>query len=140
MCNNPGILNHTATRPLVDALSRLAEKLPTRGFEVYFKRVRRKGHKWNGKCVLRVSKAMDLKLRGKHKKRLPARVRNPLGSLGEFNEVWSMDLIAVVLSDGRKVRVFNVMDDRSHWPLAMEVALNFRSKRPWRPWDIRKGK
>lgn len=63
---------------VIDALSRLAQELPTRGFEVYYKRLRREGHKWNRKRVLRVYRKMNLKLRRKYKKRLPSRVRNPL--------------------------------------------------------------
>lgn len=84
---------------VVDALSQLAEELPTRGFEVYCKRLRREGHKWNRKRVLRVYRSMNLKLRRKHKKRLPSRVKNPLEAPTELNEVWSMDFMADVLSD-----------------------------------------
>ncbi|MGB7395986.1 MAG: DDE-type integrase/transposase/recombinase, partial [Pricia sp.] len=113
---------------VIDVLSRLAEELPTRGFEVYFKRLRREGHKWNRKRVLRVYRKMNLKLRRKHKKRLPARVKNPLEAPNRLNEVWSMDFMADVLSDGRKVRTFNVMDDCNREALAMDVALNYQAR------------
>ena len=114
---------------VVDALSRLAEELPTRGFEVYFKRLRREGHKWNRKRVLRVYRKMNLKLRRKHKKRLPARVKNPLEAPAAINEIWSMDFMSDVLSDGRKVRVFNVMDDCNREALAMDVGLNYPARK-----------
>lgn len=110
---------------VIDALSKLAEELPTRGFEVYYKRLRREGHNWNRKRVLRVYRSMNLKLRRKHKKRLPARTKNPLEAPMELNEVWSMDFMADVLSDGRKIRVFNVMDDCNREALAMDVGLNY---------------
>ena len=114
---------------VIDALSRLAEELPTRGFEVYYKRLRREGHKWNRKRVLRVYRSMGLKLRRKHKKRLPSRVKNPLEAPMSLNEVWSMDFMADVLSDGRKVRVFNVMDDCNREALAMDVGLNYPARK-----------
>jgi len=110
---------------VVDALSKLAEELPTRGFEVYYKRLRREGRNWNRKRVLRVYRSMNLKLRRRHKKRLPARTKNPLEAPMELNEVWSMDFMADVLSDGRKIRVFNVMDDCNREALAMDVGLNY---------------
>ncbi len=114
---------------VIDALSRLAEELPTRGFEVYYKRLRREGHKWNRKRVLRVYRKMNLKLRRKHKKRLPSRTKTPLEAPSRLNEVWSMDFMADVLSDGRKVRVFNVMDDCNREALAMDVGLNYPAKK-----------
>ena len=110
---------------VIDALSKLTEELPTRGFEVYYKRLRREGHNWNRKRVLRVYRSMNLKLRRKHKKRLPAWTKNPLEAPMELNEVWSMDFMADVLSDGRKIRVFNVMDDCNREALAMDVGLNY---------------
>jgi len=114
---------------VVSVLSRLAEELPTRGFGVYFKRLRREGHKWNRKRVLRVYRAMNLKLRRKHKKRLPARVKNPLEAPTKRDEVWSIDFMADVLSDARKIRVFNVMDDCNREALAMDVGLNYPAKK-----------
>lgn len=114
---------------VVEALSKLAGELPTRGFEVYYKRLRREGHKWNRKRVLRVYRSMNLKLRRKHKKRLPSRTKNPLEAPNSLNEVWSMDFMADVLSDGRKVRVFNVMDDCNREALAMDVGLNYPAKK-----------
>lgn len=114
---------------VIGALSRLAEELPTRGFEVYFKRLRREGHTWNRKRVLRVYRAMNLKLRRKHKRRLPARVKNPLEAPARVNEIWSMDFMSDVLSDGRKLRVFNVMDDCNREALAMDVGLNYPARK-----------
>lgn len=55
---------------VIDKLSELATELPTRGFDVYYKRIRREGHKWNRKRVLRVYRNMKLKLRRKTKSAL----------------------------------------------------------------------
>ena len=57
------------------------------------------------------------------------RERNPLDVPKTLNEVWSMDFMADVLSDGRKVRVFNVMDDCNREALAMDVGLNYAAKK-----------
>lgn len=40
-----------------------------------------------------------------------------------------MDFMADVLSDGRKIRVFNVMDDCNREALTMEVGLNYPAKK-----------
>ena len=42
---------------VIDKLSKLAEQLPTRGFDEYYKRIRREGLQWNRKRVLRVYRA-----------------------------------------------------------------------------------
>ena len=40
-----------------------------------------------------------------------------------------MDYVSDVLSDGRKERVFNVMDDCNREELAMDVGINYLTKR-----------
>lgn len=40
-----------------------------------------------------------------------------------------MDFMSDVLADGRKVRIFNVMDDCNREALAMEVGLNYPAKK-----------
>ena len=62
-----------------------------------FHRIRREGLKWNRKRVLRVYRQMKLKLRRKHKKRLPGRDKCPLEVPLALNECWSMDLASLLL-------------------------------------------
>ncbi|WP_255462699.1 IS3 family transposase [Galbibacter sp. BG1] len=116
-------------REVIDKLSELATKLPTRGFDEYYKRIRREGHIWNRKRVLRVYRQMKLKLRRKHKKRITDRVKHPLGAPGQLNQVWSMDFMSDVLSDGRKVRILNIMDDCNREVLAVDPGLNYPARK-----------
>ncbi|EKB06342.1 hypothetical protein HMPREF9711_00714 [Myroides odoratimimus CCUG 3837] len=96
---------------IIDKLSELAEQYPTRGFDEYCHKIRKEGLIWNRKRVLRVYRLMKLSLRRKHKKRLITIVKQPLETPQILNECWSMDFMSDLLTDGRKVRVFNVLDD-----------------------------
>ncbi len=116
-------------KEVIDKLSDLAVELPTRGFDEYYKRIRREGHKWNRKRVLRVYRSMKLKLRRKHKKRIISRVKQALQAPLRLNECWSMDFMADTLSDGRKVRIFNVMDDCNREALVVDPAMNYPARR-----------
>ena len=64
--------------PVIEALQRHVEKHPTHGFPKAFAYVRRAGNVWNHKKVHRVYKDLRLNLRRKGKRRLPARVKQPL--------------------------------------------------------------
>ena len=113
---------------VIKKLSKLAELYPTRGFDEYYYKIRREGLQWNRKRVLRVYRSMKLSLRRKYKKRLITRVKQPLLSTLELNECWSMDFMSDVLTDGRKVRVFNVIDDCNREAIAIEAALCYPAR------------
>lgn len=113
---------------VIDKLGELAEKYPTRGFDKYYYKIRREGLVWNRKRVLRVYRLMKLSLRRKYKKRLITRVKQPLETPQTLNECWSMDFMSDLLTDGRKVRVFNVIDDCNREAVAIEAALSFPAR------------
>jgi len=50
---------------VIDKLNEMAERLPTRGFDTYYKRIREEGYQWNRKRVLRVYRMIKLSLRRK---------------------------------------------------------------------------
>ena len=71
---------------VIDKLTELADRYPTRGFDEYYLKIRREGLIWNRKRVLRVYREMNLSLRRKHKKRIIKRIQQPLVTPSELNE------------------------------------------------------
>jgi len=116
-------------QPVIAKLTELAKQLPTRGFDTYYGRMRQQGYQWSRNKVLRVYRLMKLKMRRKHKKRLPDRIKEPLDIPLNPNDTWSMDFMSDALTDGRKIRVFNITDDYNREALAIEVALSFPANR-----------
>lgn len=114
---------------VIDKLNELAQSHPTRGFDEYYGRIRQQGLKWNRKRVLRVYRHMKLGLRRKRKKRLIVPIKEPLVAPTELNKIWSMDFMSDSLSDGRRLRVFNVIDDCNREALAIESGLGFPALR-----------
>lgn len=109
-------------------LSELADKLPTSGFWKYYGRIRNEGIVWNHKRIRRVYRKMNLNMRRKRKRRVPARVRVPLQQPSQMNQSWSMDFMHDSLESGRKVRLFNVIDDYNREGLVVEVDTSFASE------------
>ena len=99
------------------------------GFWKIFERLRRDGKPWNHKKVYRVYKSMHYEKRFRLKKRLPARVKNPLEQPLEPNITWSIDFVSDMLECGRKFRVLNIIDDSDRVAVAQEVSMSFPSKR-----------
>lgn len=114
---------------VIEKLQELAEKLPTRGFDTYFGRIKQQGFIWSRNKVLRVYRLMKLGLRRKHKKRLPSRIKEPLVVPTAPNKTWSIDFMSDALADGRRIRILNVTDDFNREALAVEAALSFPAER-----------
>ncbi|SHF53742.1 putative transposase [Cnuella takakiae] len=116
-------------RQVIEALQELAFQHPTYGFRKLFAYMRRSGKTWNHKKVYRVYKLLKLNKRRKGKRRLPARVKQPLQQQTAVNRSWSMDFMSDSMVGGRKFRTFNVIDDCSREALAIEVDTSLSSKR-----------
>ena len=119
----------TDDQPVIDKLSKPAGQLPTRGFDTYYGRLRQQGYQWGRNKVLRVYRLMQLKLRGKHKRRLPSRLKGPLETPISPNYTQSMDFMSDALSDGLKIRILNITDDYNREALAIGVGISFPSHR-----------
>ena len=110
---------------VLDKLNMLADKLPTRGFDEYYNRIRNDGYKWNRKRVLRIYREMKLNVRRKRKRRLLSRVKQPLVTPNTLNHTWSMDFMSDALSYGRKIRILNVIGDCNREALVVEPNFSY---------------
>lgn len=114
---------------LIERLRNLAIEHPREGFWKCHYRIRNSGEKINHKRVHRVYKQLGLPLRRKHKKRLPARTKEPLVVPNSFTETWSIDFMSDALVGGRKFRTFNIIDDYNREVLFIETDYSIKSSR-----------
>ena len=116
-------------KDVIEALQELAFKHPSYGFRKLFAYLRRSGKAWNHKRVYRVYKLLKLNRKRRGKRRLPARVKQPLTQQILINQSWSMDFMSDSMVGNRKFRTLNVMDDCSREVLAIEIDTSLSSKR-----------
>lgn len=83
--------------------------------------LRREGWAVNHKRVYRLYREAGLGVRRRKRKRIGAGERQALAIPTRQNERWSMDFISDALSDGRKFRSLNIVDDFNRECLAAEV-------------------
>jgi putative transposase len=114
---------------LMEALEELVKKHPTIGFWKCYYRLRRKKYKCNHKRLYRVYKLLELNIRRKVKRRLPARVKQSLVVPEAINRGWSMDFVSDSLVDGRRFRLLNIIDDYNRASLWIEIDTSLPSLR-----------
>jgi putative transposase len=97
---------------IADWLLRITDSQRNRGFGLCFLYLRNvKGFRFNHKRVYRIYCELSLNMRIKPKKRLKKDKSEPLAVPGNSNECRSMDFMHDQPSDGRSVRLLNVIDD-----------------------------
>lgn len=96
---------------------------------MFYKRIRREGILWNHKRIARVYKLMGLNKKKRTRKRIPARVKQPLVVPSAPNQTWSMDFMADRLMNGRRFRVLNIIDDYNREILRIEPYFSITSAR-----------
>lgn len=72
---------------------------------------------------------MHYEKRSKLKKRLPARVKNPLVIPSEPNTTWSIDFVSDILHSGRTFRALNIIDDCDRVAVGQEVSMSMPAER-----------
>lgn len=114
---------------VIAVLQELAFKHTDFGFRKLYLYIRRSGKLWNHKKVYRVYKELKLHKRRKGKRRIPARVKQPLQQALAVNETWSMDFMSDSMVNGRKFRTLNVIDDATRSVLAIEIDTSLSAAR-----------
>jgi len=83
----------------------------------------------NHKRVLRLYRLENLSIRIRRRKKLAAVTRIELPQATKPNQHWSMDFMQDALHDGRRIKVFPVVDDYSHKCHAIEVDTSINGRR-----------
>ncbi|MCP9464349.1 MAG: hypothetical protein NNA25_06075 [Nitrospira sp.] len=130
-CGAVGLSRATYYRPLVEwarrdapviaALTTLVAAKSRWSFWKCCDRLRLDGHPWNQKRLWHVYCQLRLNLPRRTKKRLPVRLRQPLVVLPQPNAVWAVDFMSDTLSEGRRFRTLNNLDEGVQEALAIEV-------------------
>jgi putative transposase len=102
-------------------LRRLAVECPRYGYRMMTDRLRWEGTRVNHKRVYRLYREERLQLPKRRRKILRSVRRQPLARAQAVNVRWSMDFMSDALADGRRFRVFNVVDEFSRECLAIEA-------------------
>ncbi len=106
---------------LRERLRELAQERRRFGYRRLMILLRRGGWTVNHKRVYRMYREEGLGVRQRKRKRIGAVERQPLSIPTRQNERWSMDFISDALSEGRKFRSLNIVDDFNRECLAAEV-------------------
>ncbi len=120
--------------PLLAELKALAEQYPKYGCPTLHDMLRTEGHVVNHKRTQRLYREEGLQVRTKRRKKL-YRPRVPMVVPEGPNERWSVDFVSDQLANGRRFRVFNVVDDFSRECVMQVVDFSISGQRLARELD-----
>ena len=107
--------------PVIEAVSAHVADNPGHGFGLMYDCFRADRRPWGKSWLWRVYTQLKLNLPRRGKRRLPARIAQPLAIAQHLNQTWSADFMADALWSGRRFRTFNVIDDCSREALRIEI-------------------
>jgi putative transposase len=113
---------------LIARIRAIAERWKRWGYRQIHDRLRLEGVQVNHKRTYRIYREEGLMVRRKRRKKLVV-ARNPLPPATAPNQRWSMDLMLDTMTDGRKVRILNVLDDFTREIVAVEVDTSLSGQR-----------
>ena len=106
---------------LLEAMRQVARERRRWGCPRITDRLRRMGFGDNHKRIERIYRAAGLQVRRRVRKRVARGEREPLVQPAGVNQVWAMDFMSDQLSDGRRIRILNIIDVYSRECLRIEV-------------------
>ena len=115
------------TTGLRQAILEIAYAQPRYGIRRVHWWVRQQGFESGRRRVRRIYREEGLVVRKRRRKRLEAVVRRPMSLPTGTAQRWSMDFAHDQLSDGRRFRVFNVVDDFSRQSVVAYAATSLPS-------------
>lgn len=115
-------------KPVVDRLKALGELYPRYGYLMLHGLLKNEGLVINEKRTYRLYSELGMQIRTKKRKKL-VRPRLPMVIPTEVNERWSLDFVHDQLSNGRRFRVLNVVDDYSRVCVGQLVDLSISGQR-----------
>lgn len=115
-------------------LKALAEKYPRYGYPTLHDMLKAEGLVTNPKRTYRLYREEGLQIRTKRRKKL-RRPRVPMPLPAAVNQRWSVDFMSDQLANGRRFRVFNVVDDFSRECVLQVVDCSISGLRLTREFD-----
>ena len=123
-------------KEIANWLVRLTDNNRKWGFALCYLYLRNvKGFGWNHKRIYRIYRAQELNLRIKPEKRIVREKPATWTVPASINQVWFMDFMHDQLSDGRCIRLFNVIDDFNREAPGIDVDFSLPSERVIRSLD-----
>lgn len=114
---------------LTEKLKALSGQRIRWGFPRLLVLLRNEGFMDNHKRVHRIYKKEGLQIQKRPKKKKQQHLRLVLPQAERPNHIWSMDFVHDQLSDGRRFRCFNVVDEFTHENVLIKVDRSLKSEK-----------
>lgn len=117
-------------------MRRIAAERRRFGYKRLAVMLRREGHVHNLKKIYRIYKEECLMVKRRKGRKRAIGTRLPLPKPDSINQVWSLDFLSDVLSDGRRFRILGVMDQCSRECLTLVADTSIGGARVVRELDV----